>query len=250
MLMENIRVSGLKIANILEESDISESMEVKWLRVLFRMSVKLDHECGPMTVCPQVERMRYKSISNKNKVFTRVATTSMTSRSSFKIGYTRGIFEHNRGELLTLSLNYTQQVDLIEAFQWLAVYIGWKHDETSERTLNECQRKVQEKVRRKPHKLLRCSAKEMRPLLTCKVTSEMILGILKITQNIEYLSAERCILDIDKGMNMKHDNGLLINIEVRGKQLQPISDEFTNVPSVFLNYLLFLTSYTIMGPAR
>lgn len=94
--MENIRVSGLKIANILEESDISESMEVKWLRVLFRMSVKLDHECGPMTVCPQVERMRYKSISNKNKVFTRVAT--MTSRSSFKIGDTRGIFEHNRGE--------------------------------------------------------------------------------------------------------------------------------------------------------
>lgn len=46
VLIENIRVSGLKVANILEESDLEESMEVKWLRVLFRMSVKLDHECG------------------------------------------------------------------------------------------------------------------------------------------------------------------------------------------------------------
>lgn len=71
--------------------------------------------------------------------------------------------------------------------------------------------------------------------MTCKVTSEMTVGILKITQNTGYLSAERCVLDIDKGMNMRYENGLLINIEVRGKQLQPISDELTNVPGVFLN---------------
>lgn len=65
----------------------------------------------------------------------------------------------------------------------------------------------------------------------------MTIGAIKVTQNTEYLSREETTFHLDKGMNMVHAEGLLINLEVRGASLQPLSEEFKNVPDIFLDYL-------------
>lgn len=84
---------------------------------------------------------------------------------------------------------------------------------------------------------MRVKPKDIKELYKCSTQAETSIGSLKITQNTEYLSREKTLFYIDKGMNMVHPEGLLINIEIRGASLQPISEEFKNVPDVFLNYL-------------
>lgn len=52
--IEGITVNGIRILNVLEESGVEESMEIKWLRVLFGLRVRVDHSFGPLTLCPQI----------------------------------------------------------------------------------------------------------------------------------------------------------------------------------------------------
>lgn len=45
-------------------------------------------------------------------------------------------------------------------------------------------------------------------------------------------------MSLDKGMNTVLSEGVLINLEVRGASLQPVSEEFTGVSDIFLDYNL------------
>lgn len=96
--VEAIVINGIRILNVLEESGVDEeSMEVKWLKVSFGLRVRVDHSFGPLTLCPQIEQIRYKALSNKSRVFTNVASTM--SRSSFKMGDLRGCWSTAEGRL-------------------------------------------------------------------------------------------------------------------------------------------------------
>lgn len=233
--VEGITVNGISILNILEESGVEESMEIKWLRVLFGLKVRVDHSFGPLTICPQIEKIRYTSISNKAKVFTTVASTM--SRSSFKMGDMRGVLEHCRGEIMSLHTNYTSFSDLIALLQVLGSYIGWAHEKTTGNTIELCRKQVAEMVRKAPHKILNVKTEDIKKLYNCTNKSEVTVGSMKVTQNTEYLSREKTTFNLDKGMNMVHSEGLLINLEVRGATLKPLSEEFKNVPDIFLEYL-------------
>lgn len=183
--MESIRVNGIKIINILEEPGVEESMEIKWLKLLFNFKVKVDHNSGPLTLCPQIENIRYKAVSNKEKVFTRIA--GIVSRSSFNMGDIGRVLEHCRGEIMRLQTKYTSFSDVVSLFQVVASYIGWRHENTTGKTLDLCRKQIQYMVRKGPHKLLRVKAKDVKALYQCTTTAEVTIGV-KVTKNTEYLS--------------------------------------------------------------
>lgn len=214
---------------------VEETMEINWFKVLFGLRVTADHSFGALTICPQIDQIRYKAVSNKERVFTNVASTM--SRSSFKMGDLRGVLEHCRGEIMSLHTNYTSFGDFISLLQAIEAYIGWSHEKTDGKTTEACRKQVADMVRKAPHKILSVKAENVRNLYKCSTHSEITIGVLKVTQNTEYLSREKTIFNLDKGMNMIHSEGLLINLEVRGASLLPLSEEFNNLPGVFLNYL-------------
>lgn len=151
--MEIITINGIGILNVLEESGVEESVEIKWLRVLFGLRVRVDHSFRPLTLCPQIEKIRYTAVQNRERVFTNVAST--LSRSSFKMGDLRGVLEHCRGELMSLHTNYTSFGDLMSLLQWIGAYIGWNHEKTTGKTIEACRKQTAESVRKAPHKILR-----------------------------------------------------------------------------------------------
>lgn len=162
---------------------------------------------------------------------------STMSRSSFKMGDLRGVLEHCRGEIMSLHTNYTSFSDLVALLQAIGAYIGWSHEKTDGKTIEACRKQVADMISKTPHKILNVKPEDIRNLYKCSMTSELTIGVMTVTQNTEYLSREKTTFHLDKGMNMVHSEGLLINLEVRGASLQPLSEEFKNVPDIFLDYL-------------
>lgn len=120
---------------------------------------------------------------------------------------------------MSLRTNYTSFSDLFALLQVIGAYIGWGHERTHGKTIEACRKQVADIIRKSPHKILNVKPWDIKNLYKCNMTSEMTIGAMKVNQNTEYISREKTTFHLDKGMNMVHAEGLLINLEVRGASL-------------------------------
>lgn len=235
-MLKSFSIQGASIEEMISKVQNNSSMEIKYAKAIFGMPDTLECKRNGFWTCPSITKVSIVSVSNT--VGTRFHLTQGTEKVNFKYGAIKGSFVHMSGRLVCATMNYTRKSELTLTLVEIAVYIGWKVQETKSNTYQKCMEEIRRMTYRNPHSLISCSESVYDRI---KHTEEpMVYGNLTLTDNTEYSYSGIISLSLDLNKNLKlHGTGQIVEITIKKENLSCYSDEIMCSSSRMAKYFSF-----------